>query len=74
MNKLHCITIKNDFSIEKKFEEYCYTFLDSDDGDYLTGGDNNDDTIYLTYLNKDKINKMIEFFEKHNLLINYEII
>jgi len=77
LNKLHCIIIKSDYSIEDKFEKYLSTFLDPYDGDYLAGDDDIGDdggekSIYLTYINKDKIDKMIEFFKEHDILLFFE--
>ena len=71
LNDMYCIIVKNNNDIEDEFEKYCSTFLKSSDSKYILGGDDDDISIYLTYLDNDKINKIVDFFKKHNMLIKH---
>jgi len=75
-NSLYCITIKNvnDELIEEKFITDISSYLDPDDGDYISGYDVEDQSIYILYIDEWKIFKMIDFFERNHVLIKYECV
>jgi len=75
-NPLYCITTKNvnDELLEEKFITDISAYLDPDDEDYVSGYDVEDQSIYLLYIDKWKIFKMIDFFSRNNVLIKYECV
>jgi hypothetical protein len=75
-NSLFYIITKNvnDELLEENFEADASLYLEPDDGDCIGGFDIDNESIYLLYIDKWKIFKMIDFFERNHVLIKYECI
>ena len=71
-NSIYCFIIKNTLPLEDEFVEVLSKFMGPKDGDYIAGYDDGDESIYITYVDKYKIDKMVEFFQKHNALVSFQ--
>jgi hypothetical protein len=75
-NSLYCIITKNvnDELLEEKFNTDASLYLEPDDGDCIGGFDIDNKSIYLLYIDKWKIFKMIDFFSRNHVLIKFELV
>jgi len=74
-NNLYCITTKcGNADLKEKFNTWSSLFLEKGDGDCIGGYDIENESIIFSYIDERKIFKMIDFFEKHHLLIKYELV
>lgn len=72
-NELYCIVIKSGFDhLEDEF--IMESSLNIDDSDFIAACDVGEESIYFTYIDYFKISKMLSFFRKHKILINYQVI
>jgi hypothetical protein len=69
-NQLFCIVTKKDSNpkIEEDFVSDISTYLNSTDGEYIAGYDYNNQSIFLTYIDRSKVLKMVDFFKRYNVL------
>jgi hypothetical protein len=64
----------DDEILDKKFTNEISSYLDSEDRDYISGYDVEDQSIYLLYIDEWKTFKMIDFFKRNHLLVKYELV
>jgi hypothetical protein len=79
-NSLHFIRVfaVHDPDEEKRLDDaftfLMETYLDKQDRECIGGFDSGKYSLYFMYIDQWKVNKIIAFFGKHNLLIRHEIV
>lgn len=72
-NNLYCITVKSGQEhLESEFEKDCLSYMEEFDGEYIAGFDVDDESIYFTFMDEWKIEKMVDFFKRNKILIEVE--
>jgi len=73
-NSLYCITVKSKGCehLETDFELDCMKYMEESDGEYIAADDVGDESIYFIFIDKWKIDRFVDFFERNDISIKVQ--